>query len=444
MATPTAHYRLDEAAATTAVVDTVNGYNGTASRNTIFLASRLGFSTLHPCYRFVVGASDIITLPSNVSARNQTLMSFACWFIPLTVPSTATALWYESINGAAGSIRFAVRYLNAGTVVVTMRGADADGATSLTSAGTLTIGTKYLIVATINTVSNNINLYINAAAETPVTSAINNFANTAATFGPVMGLQNAAQYIDGKIWNAKIYVGTELSQAEVTALYNSGNGVAEDYTYANIAALGYPATTDTRNATSYANGVYTGTCAVPAATNVRFGTAVDATTGTAYIPSASDVRFGTNVDATTGTAYIPTAANTRFGTNVDATTGTCKVPTAANVRSGIAVDVSDTGTIVVPSAADVRFGTNVDVTTGTCYVPVASNVLVGVNVDATTGTFDEAARNTDPGIINVKLATAYKIQNVSLIGTLAVGVKYQLPFAVNLEVHKNATGLVIT
>jgi hypothetical protein len=44
-----------------------------------------------------------------------------------------------------------------------------------------------------------------------------------------------------------------------------------------------------------------------------------------------------------------------------------------------------------------------------------ANVLV-----AAGGTFDEAARNTDPGVASVEQGTAYKIQNVALTGTLAI------------------------
>jgi hypothetical protein len=80
-----------------------------------------------------------------------------------------------------------------------------------------------------------------------------------------------------------------------------------------------------------------------------------------------------------------------------------------------------------PAIANVRSGTsykyesNANNKTGTCAVPAASNVLLGVAVDATTGTFDEASRNTDPGEANVKLGTGYKIQNVNKTGTLIGG-----------------------
>jgi hypothetical protein len=79
-----------------------------------------------------------------------------------------------------------------------------------------------------------------------------------------------------------------------------------------------------------------------------------------------------------------------------------------------------------PGEANVRLATayranrTVDNKTGTCAVPAAANVLSGVAVDATTGTFDEAARNTDPGIAKVLSGTTYKIANASLTGTLSI------------------------
>jgi hypothetical protein len=47
----------------------------------------------------------------------------------------------------------------------------------------------------------------------------------------------------------------------------------------------------------------------------------------------------------------------------------------------------------------------------------AANLLKDVVNGTVTGTFDEAARNTDPGEANVKSGETYKIQNVSKTGT---------------------------
>jgi len=196
----------------------------------------------------------------------------------------------------------------------------------------------------------------------------------------------------------------------------------------------------------------TGTLAVPAASDVRAGTSVDATTGTLAVPSAANVRSGVAVDATTGTCVVPAASNVRSGTPVDATTGTCVVPAASAVLLGTAVDattgtltstdpgqgnvvdgvpyeinsVSKTGSYVPPASVDpgidnVRSGTVYEIAgaskTGTCVVPSPSDVRLETPVDATTGTLT----STDPGVGNVVLGTAYEINSVEKTGTLDLG-----------------------
>jgi hypothetical protein len=71
------------------------------------------------------------------------------------------------------------------------------------------------------------------------------------------------------------------------------------------------------------NGVtINGTAAIPAAADVRSGTAVDATTGSLVVPAAADVREGTPVDATTGTLDLPAEADVLFGVEYDNSTKT--------------------------------------------------------------------------------------------------------------------------
>jgi hypothetical protein len=125
--------------------------------------------------------------------------------------------------------------------------------------------------------------------------------------------------------------------------------------------------------------------------------------------------------------------------NLDEINATDVTFSAPNVNGGIQIHGAGTllrttgavnytvnpGDNVPPAVTDVRSGTaywlNGSNVTGTCAVPTAANVLSGVAVDATTGTFDEAARNTDPGIANVRSGTNYKIQNSSLTGTMSGG-----------------------
>ena len=142
---------------------------------------------------------------------------------------------------------------------------------------------------------------------------------------------------------------------------------------------------------------------------------------------------------TASTAFSLTYNGTSANMNLDEINATDVTFSAPNVNGGIQIHGGGTllrttgavnytvnpGDNVPPAVGNVRSGTsywlNGSNVTGTCAVPAASNVLSGVSVDATTGTFDEAARNTDPGIANVRSGTNYKIQNSSLTGTMSGG-----------------------
>lgn len=149
-----------------------------------------------------------------------------------------------------------------------------------------------------------------------------------------------------------------------------------------------------------------------------------------------------------------TVANAKGGTHASAcgvgsqaTSGTCTITGADLTGTGLSVGCVGAGLRVaagvklsfpnasgtmtkyydptlMPAIADVRKNTayaGADLTGG-CYVPAAAGVLSGVNVDATQGTFDEAARNVDPGVTKVMSPAAggpahYHIQGSELIGT---------------------------
>ena len=58
--------------------------------------------------------------------------------------------------------------------------------------------------------------------------------------------------------------------------------------------------------------------------------------------------------------------------------------------------------------------------TFTVDLPDAANVLDDDTVWGVAGTFDESARNTDPGVGNVLYGTTYLIENTSKTGSMSV------------------------
>lgn len=166
----------------------------------------------------------------------------------------------------------------------------------------------------------------------------------------------------------------------------------------------------------------------------------------AFLPTASDLRSGTVVDTVTGTLTVPSLANVKTGVAGDGGTGTYDGSDRwtdageANVRSGTAYKANSTsnnktGTLAVPSAGNVRSGTAVDAGTGTLTVPSLANTKTGVAGDGGTGTYDGSDRWTDPGIANVRSATAYKANSTSnnRTGTAAIPVASDVKTGVSVD-----------
>lgn len=252
------------------------------------------------------------------------------------------------------------------------------------------------------------------------------------------------------------YNGDSIVAGELkTGVTKSVDGSDVVGTYTGADRWSDPGESNVRDGVTYEadNVAKEGTLVVPAAGDVREGTAVDAGTGTLAVPAASDVRSGVDVDDETGTAAIPAAADVRSGTSVDATVGSLAVPAAANVRNGTAVD-NTTGTLVVPTLANTKFGVAGDGGTGlytgadrwsdpgeanvrdgvayeandvakegTLDLPVEADVKTGVTFDGAskTGAYTGADRWSDPGEANVLDGVTYEANNVAKEGTLVVG-----------------------
>lgn len=217
-----------------------------------------------------------------------------------------------------------------------------------------------------------------------------------------------------------------------------------------------PGQANVRNGQAYtiAGVAKTGTLAVPTASQVLSGVAVDAGTGNVQLPAASDVKVGTTFGASggstgtydgsdrwsdpgqanvwwsvpykansltpnkVGTLVLPATADVRQGISYAVGTGVLVVPDPGDVRQGVSVD-SDTGTLLVPDPADVRQGTAFDNTNapqiGTLDLPAASNVKTGVQFDnhSKTGSYDGSDRWSNPGPANVRQGTAYKANSTT-------------------------------
>ena len=106
------------------------------------------------------------------------------------------------------------------------------------------------------------------------------------------------------------------------------------------------------------------------------------------------------MDDGTGTCIVPTANNVRYGTAVDTTTGTCHVPAAASVLNGVAIDAT-TGTYVAPTTAQVLAGVHFG----------AASALVGTLAVTVTG----STPVTEGGLLTIVKGDDYTVETVQPI-----------------------------
>jgi hypothetical protein len=156
--------------------------------------------------------------------------------------------------------------------------------------------------------------------------------------------------------------------------------------------------------------------------------------GVGHVPAVGNVLTTDNVFGVAGTATLPAAAHvltieTAYGAGGTGSAGTYVAVAAADVRHGTAVGVSPgAGTCYVPTASQTLYGVNVDATVGNVTLPntdgstpnaalVLTSAHFGVS-NGVVGTFDEAGRDTDPGMANVVAGVTYEHAGSVLTGTL--------------------------
>jgi len=186
-------------------------------------------------------------------------------------------------------------------------------------------------------------------------------------------------------------------------------------------------------------GLTAGTYHAPDAAEVIdtavFGPA-SATAGTWHAPDVAEVIdtavFGA-ASADAGTVHLPDAAeviDTAVFGAASATAGTWHAPDAAEVIDTATYGAASaiTGTVHQPEVAEVIdtavFGP-ASALAGTWHAPDAAEVIstaVFGPASGIAGTFNEAARNTDPGVANVTAGVTYKIANVDKTGIGLIGI----------------------
>lgn len=167
----------------------------------------------------------------------------------------------------------------------------------------------------------------------------------------------------------------------------------------------------------------------PAAAAVLDSDTVNGSPGTYHAPDAAEVISTAVFGPSSGTAGTYDVSNVSAGNikkdvSIGGVTGTYD-PMAAAVFPA-AANVSTVETAYGPTGAEYAGSLNLSLYTLISGVVAAQYVLVGHDnyTGGDAGTFDESARNTDPGEANVIDGVAYKILNVAKEGTYAGGGGY--------------------
>lgn len=225
---------------------------------------------------------------------------------------------------------------------------------------------------------------------------------TAPVFRPDVGGVGAdgGTYTDPGIANVKIGTAYQFKSVAKTGLYD-GSDRWSDPGIANVrSATAYKANSTTSNRT--------GSAAIPAAADVRLGTAVDATAGLLNLPAQSDVKSGVTYDNGTKTGSFAGGISTD--------------PGIANVRAGTAYQINSvdkTGTLDLPPPSVVLTGYQYDGATKTGTL--ASG---GADVQAiVNGILNEAlSGHTTAGTVGAQLNNVALASAVTALDTKVVNV----------------------
>jgi hypothetical protein len=238
----------------------------------------------------------------------------------VTHSGTGTLNITGNITGGSGSQANGVRITGGGTLNVTgnVTGGSASAAHGVEAAttastvnitGTVTGGTNAgasgVSHATAGTTtvtgtavggSAGPGMSVSAAGIVTVTRARgNNFGNGSSGLSAAVGISNTSQGSATRIYEIEYGDRGQSSTSGPIILLNDTSNVVLFYRTSggkktlidSSASAGHPAITNVRSGIAYANNNLTGTCAVPAASSVAVGVAVDNTTGTAVLTQSN-------------------------------------------------------------------------------------------------------------------------------------------------------------
>lgn len=245
--------------------------------------------------------------------------------------------------------------------------AQVTGTAATTSGSVLTDGSKTFVTSGV--VAGDYLYLVSGTGITAGVYGITAVTETTLTLDIAPGTNATADKVYQVTTGHNFGIGTNPKAVGIPALMPGGYVTS----YKDMGAVqrqeDYPAASNVLNAVSYGNSSLTGTYVTVSTGNVKTGTAygaASALTGTYdgsdrwTDPGESNVRSGTAYKANstsnnkTGTCAVPAATDVRTGVSVDATTGNVTLPPANKVENGYSFGANGTeytGTLAASGGA---------------------------------------------------------------------------------------------
>jgi hypothetical protein len=225
-----AHWKMNDNAASTDIVDNIGSYTATAPRNTSLMTTTGKIST---ALEFN-GTTEYATVNMNTNLSGS--FSFSCWAKPSDTQEAGADSWFIMGSRVSSySNYWACLYILSNTSQYHFALYNGSQNPSLQSGVSYSAGTWVHLVGVRDTSADKIRIYVNGDLKleaTDDTASVPSYDSFR-----LGGQGDYDRQFKGVVDDARVY-SKALTQEEITALYNEGNGTEED------GAVGAPAYVD--------------------------------------------------------------------------------------------------------------------------------------------------------------------------------------------------------
>ena len=224
---PIAHYKMNDDAASTVVLDSSGSNDGAATVNTDTISIA---GTINKAFN-LDGSSENIDVPDDASLDMSSVDGFtiALWIKPNTALTSTDALVSKATNGSTKGYEFLLANTNKLDLIIGDGSANSD----IRSIQTITFDVWQHVAVTWDAGTGDTIFYINGTSEAAQTSKTSILNDTKVL---ELGARFSSQFFNGAMDDVRIY-NKILSGTEISTIYNSGNGTEENGNWETVTSL---------------------------------------------------------------------------------------------------------------------------------------------------------------------------------------------------------------